>query len=614
MNPVRPLSISPLLRRMPLRLVLVVPFVLQLAIAVGITGWLSLRNGEQSVYELVQKLRNQSSNQISHYLEDQLISPHEINQLNLKAIELNMLNLQDFDRMGELFWKQMQLFDVGYINFANPQGEFIGVERLDDGTIVINETRQSSLSDMAVYQADEQGNRLRLEEIIHEQPPVYEEAWYADAAQARKPVWSNIYQWDDKPEVLSISASYPVFDSDQRLLGVIGVDLILSDFNRFLQSINISPSAKTFIVERNGLLVASSSAQPAFKVVNGEVTRLAAIESQDPVIQATALQLQQQFGNLQTIQTSQTLDFKEQGNRLFVSVIPWQDEMRLDWLIVLVVPESDFTERIYANTRTTLLLCLLALTVAILVGLMTSRWLTQPIRQLAEASRAIAQGNLDQPPQSYGIHELNSLSQSFSEMAAQLQASFTELENRITERTAELAQAKDAAEAANQAKSEFLAQVSHELRTPLNAIIGFAQMMKHDPALSQEHQTQIAIMHRNGNQLLSLINNILRVSRLPTHEYHAYYLDQALTERSPSELEPSTTSINALLHYYLIQMEPHWIDQLHQAAVKGRDDEIFQLLNEIPVSYSPLANILKSWIEDFHFDHVISLIHYKKND
>jgi PAS domain S-box-containing protein len=77
-----------------------------------------------------------------------------------------------------------------------------------------------------------------------------------------------------------------------------------------------------------------------------------------------------------------------------------------------------------------------------------------------------------------------------------------------------LQQAKADADAANQAKSMFLANMSHELRTPLNIILGFTQVMSRDPAITPEEQENLDIINKSGNHLLSLINDVLDLSKI----------------------------------------------------------------------------------------------------
>jgi PAS domain S-box-containing protein len=331
-------------------------------------------------------------------------------------------------------------------------------------------------------------------------------------------------------------------------------------------------------------------------------------------------------------------------------------------------------EQINAHNRTTILLCIAALMLAIVIGTLTARWIAQPILRLNLAAKNIAKGEWDQTVDIERSDELGELGKSFNSMAAQLQVSFermkalnealsesesrlaqfldaipvgifvadasgkpyytnqtgqqilgrgivesatteqlrqtyqvylagseqlypkerdpivnalqgksirvddleihradkiipietfgtpiydesgnityaiaaftdiTErkqaekllaqynrtLEGRVEERTQELSQAlenlqttqqeliqaKEAAEQANRAKSEFLSKMSHELRTPLNAILGFTQVFFRNSTLNSLQQEQLGIIKRSGEYLLSLINDVLEMSKI----------------------------------------------------------------------------------------------------
>ncbi|MEL6500230.1 MAG: ammonium transporter [Cyanobacteria bacterium J06623_1] len=108
----------------------------------------------------------------------------------------------------------------------------------------------------------------------------------------------------------------------------------------------------------------------------------------------------------------------------------------------------------------------------------------------------------------------NRVIDSLAASTQQLQRFNVELEQKVKQRTTELSTAKEKAEVANQAKSNFIANMSHELRTPLNAILGFAQLMARNQSLPPEEQRQIGIINRSGEHLLALINNILDLAKI----------------------------------------------------------------------------------------------------
>ncbi|MDD4102150.1 MAG: ATP-binding protein, partial [Kiritimatiellae bacterium] len=106
------------------------------------------------------------------------------------------------------------------------------------------------------------------------------------------------------------------------------------------------------------------------------------------------------------------------------------------------------------------------------------------------------------------------------------------LEERVAERTADLAVAKDLAEAADRVKSAFLATMSHELRTPLNSIIGFTGILLQEMAgpLNEEQRKQLTMVRDSSRHLLELINDVLDISKIEAGQLEIRKTEFALAE------------------------------------------------------------------------------------
>ncbi|MGF1492866.1 MAG: histidine kinase dimerization/phospho-acceptor domain-containing protein [Microcoleaceae cyanobacterium] len=552
----------------PLARLITVPFLIQIFLAVGLTGWFAFRNGQQAIDNILGELNEIVVKQVEIDLRTYLNSAHRINQFLISNLRTEVLSLENETELRQYFLGSSQAHPrtLG-VGLGTADGEVIGIDRWPAGfegstsadPHVLFRAKDGTLR---IWGVDEQANPVKLIETKPFDPR--DRPWYQVAAQTSSPVWSEIYNTATSDELV-IAASQGVYDSQNELLGVASVSIKLDEIGAIIQQLEVGKAGEIFIIERNGLLVASSNPEDKLmtKTPDGEPERILATDSKNTLIQQTAQQIEQQFDSLDAINTevhfrAQVVDQFQSIDVIPVQVVPFADSKGLDWLVVLVISRSEFNQEIYEAVRRTIFLCAATLALATILGLLTTHLITRPIRKLVQASQNIADGDLGQTVQVSGIRELENLSHSFNEMADQLKHSFESLETQVEERTLQLKdtnlmlreeiqehqqteeqlkQATARANQANQAKSQFLANMSHELRTPLNAILGFAQIMNRDRSLSSEQRRNLGIINNSGQHLLGLINDILDVSKieagrmtLETSSFDLYQLLETLEQ------------------------------------------------------------------------------------
>lgn len=269
--------------KIPLWWLLVVPFVLQTVGAVALVGYLSYRSGQQAVEKLAHQLMKNVGQQVTQELDRYLQNAHKFNQCQIAAIESGAINLQNLDRLHRyLILQHRQNEELTTLLFGTPQGDLrvshrvskrdYGVTtRLKPGELPF-EAAISKPSNPAInhtYSVNQAGDLGRYLETV-KNIDVRDRPWYRQAVKTGKAGWTNPFQISST-NILALNAYTPFYNKSRQLLGVFAVNISLNQLSDFLRRLEVGKSGKVFIIERNGLLIADSTAEPSYSV-SGNLT------------------------------------------------------------------------------------------------------------------------------------------------------------------------------------------------------------------------------------------------------------------------------------------------------------------------------------------------------
>lgn len=429
----------------PLRSLLIVVSMGQIFVTGGMVAFLAFQNGRTSVADLSGQLRGELTKRVQQELKLYFEIPHKVNQLNASAYRRGEIDVQNATTGEAPLLEQLKLFPtISFAYCATPQnGEFFGVLR--DSTSVLPSFQLSFSNSFTkslrqYYRLNPDGDR---QAYLYQKDQPFDSRtrpWFSAAIQMGGPAWTEVY-FGFTSELPNITASTPVYNREGQLIAVCATDVGLpQEFRAFLQDLDLGDGGKAFVIDRDGQLIADSS-DGSLMIEDGDKRSLRpSTDSMDPLIAATARRLNAQFDadftangtDLGNIRTVEQITLNWRGESYYVEVLPFQDQAGLDWLIVVVLPESSFIDQVLttinSKTHQAILLCSLAVLASAAVGFWVAHSVTDPILQINDASKQIAAGNWDKVVPLKRHDEIGELAISFNRMAQQLKQSFATLE------------------------------------------------------------------------------------------------------------------------------------------------------------------------------------------
>ncbi|OHY35581.1 PDC sensor domain-containing protein [Cylindrospermopsis raciborskii] len=436
--------------KVSLQTLLSILYLTPIVTCVGIVSYVSYHTGEESVNGLANQLMTSTTTRVKDHLTTYLEIPQKIVSMNRYEIENFYLNPENREALTLNFFNQIKIYKTPTaIDFGNTNSTYIFVGQDKFGLIApINSllgggVDPSHLGEIRYYILDKEGEYTK---IIQKAPytPI-NRPWFKAAKVKNKQTWAPIYPYLHIPTA-SISAVAPVYRNG-KFIGVVGCDLVLNQINLYLQKLQFSPSGKLFIIERSGDMVATSTNEQLFtKGTNGKnmgLTRLPATKSSNPIISRTAKVLFERWGDLHKIREATSFEFNSSNDQRYFSYIyPYQDEYGLDWLIVAVLPESDFLDKIHTNLNITLIFSGITLFIFVGLSMVLAHWIIKPIKDLNTAAKNLSKNKfnsldleLDLKLKSIlnRVDEIGQLGESFQTMARELALSFIGIQTALQE-------------------------------------------------------------------------------------------------------------------------------------------------------------------------------------
>ncbi len=591
--------------KLPLFIMIAGIFTIYLILISSLVGYLSYKTSKDSVNKISTEFIDTTIKYIKNNVNSFLELPHKINKLNTSFVLKNNTKLIDQNLLEQQFVSEIRSFQsLSSIYLGNTNGGLALGGRENDLIYTISTDNFKSGS-FKKYRLDLNNNK---KELLLSLPnfDARTRPWYITAVKNNREHWSDIYILFSGQD-MAIAAAQPIFNKKGTLLGVLSIDLFLSKIQDFLKQVDLGKNGEVFIVEKSGLLVASSTEELPIISDNGSNRRLFANESNEPYIKDVTDEITLKFNGLENITKEEILAFKLNEASVHTYVYPLKDNYGIDWIIAATIPDSDFMEDIWENNRNLIIILIIASIVSAIFSLIGSAWVVNPIRKLNASTKDLVKGNWENKGETYFVKEIDSLSLSFNYMASQLSNTLKELNIEIGERKATEVSLEESLKEImeiNKKLEDYSYTISHDLKEPIRSIRTFSQFINEDyvDKLDEEGKDYLNRIIKASTKMALMIDDLLLLSRIGKQNIE--FMDVKISEIITEVIETLQQTIEeknvtvTVKDMPVVACQPIWIKTVFQNLINNSIKYSDKTKTLIEISYQKQSEFHEFTIKD----------------
>lgn len=308
---------------------------------------------------------------IGKHLSKNVIDPNDQTQFRHYLYEL----INDNPNIYGAYW-------------GKTDGSFYGIDKETESLTLQHIVRSPQTISNFRYVLDNDGQIVKTTALSKTDYDPRLRQWYQQAVLAKKPIWTEVYSFyifgGNEKLMPGITAAIPIYNNQQQLLGVFGIDLTIDRFINFIQQLQVTPNASIYIIDQNNQVVAYSDHLKNQSLIGKELT--------PDIIHALHIPLPSNYES-----SNEILRYRSGGKDYFATLQTLDHKIGKSWRVAIIIPVADILGPLKETSLNSLLLTIISLLIGVILIHYISQKISKPIMLLADRAKALTEFAPTQP-------------------------------------------------------------------------------------------------------------------------------------------------------------------------------------------------------------------------